>query len=121
MPVQGTPLLEGTFGGLTLWACEIDSGTLKWVRTFDSSFGGPDQGFHSGGLVGYGNHLFVGGLTGQYHVIDMDRGTERARFETLSGAAVGMPIVNAQGFHMGGSGKWFTPISYAYFVEMLRP
>lgn len=130
MPVHSRgfdqPTLRAWEGPLTLWAVDILSGDIKWLRMIEASApGAGEDGWHSGALTAYGRNLIVGDLEGSFHLIDMKTGFDRCVVPTLSSAVVNAPIVNGIIYHVGGIGVGVPfgtgGFSYARYLEMLTP
>jgi len=112
---------------ITIWAIEILTGKVRWVRMIDprsktrSPLPSSSQAGDSSSIVGYGEVLVAGSNYGTIYVLDLLSGRQRAEVPTTSGASTGVPIVNYVGFHMGGTGKMSNPQTFARAVEMLTP
>lgn len=130
-PVDGgSPLVPMLgMGPVVLWACDISTGTVKWLRTISLDVSLPQTslfelmsrgiGAHFGGVVGYGNSLVVGTQSGRYLIIDMATGLDRQTISTAGSAVSCGPIVNAQLFHLGGTaGRLGNIDNYAFYAEI---
>ena len=107
----GNPRVTPRGYPLTIWAYDILTGRLKWLRVIGQSLSS---------LVGYADSLIVAS-NGMLRLLDVNTGAETSTHTLMSFAETAMPIVNWQLFHMGGGGKWASASSVAHFVEILTP
>jgi len=97
---------------LTVWACDIETGEVRWIRRLASG---------SGGITSYGDVVIIGDTDGHLHVIDSSTGLDRAVVPMTTTASVSGPVVNNAFYFMGGLSKWTSETGSALFFELLTP